>query len=71
MYFFLVAQPKVLVGWLSLHPRRVTKSYCLEVRLEEKEDEADLEVVRAWHYKASKRSYAIQGHYYETIATRK
>ena len=52
-------------GMIELQLRHVTKSYFLIVRLEEKEDETNLE------YKVNKRSCTIQGHYYETVATRK
>ena len=54
MYFILVAQPKVFVGWLSLHPRCVTTIYCLEVRLEDKEDETNLGVAHALQYKVNR-----------------
>ena len=58
-------------GWLRFHLRHVTKSYCLQVRLEDKEDETNLGAACTLQYKVNERSYTIYGHYYETIATRK
>ena len=51
--------------------------YCTDVSLiipwqhVEKENENNLGVACAWQYKANERSYAVQGHYYETVAMRK
>ena len=45
---YIEAQPKVLVEWLSLHPSHVTKSYCLEVKLEDKEDKTNLGAACIW-----------------------
>jgi len=47
MYFYFCGTVQSVCGMVEfLHPRRVTKSYCLEVRLDDKEDETNLGAAR-------------------------